>query len=241
MKNEDLDFFHEAFVYLYRCWLQLNFNRIPLLCSLGENESLLECDDFVLYYTHTNIDLNKLEKIKPYFKKQLYFIAPEICENGTVCGLSLRKERYHNPDALFTKLINFIDSKEAKIKELVELGRERFRIWETKDFGIFKLWEGSSKRLILYSRKNDGRFGYTFTSKECNDIFVRKSKSCKEEGQVSYEGFYKLSTSTTNERISINIDLISNKKEVALLKLQPAGVGYKVFERTSPEIKEIKF
>ncbi len=225
---EDLD---EASIYFYRLWARALLGVNPEALVLYEPEYLVLSENWVLHSCRECISCDKVREVMLDTGKPVICACPSLPDS--LSGLDVTEGIYRGP----TDLRCVVEALARSAAELPPAAKKRDPEkgrWITTACGTFEVWEGRQGRLIC-SDATGRQFGYTWDPSQQNPYFFR-SKSCRKQGQKTAEGSFKLSEQKRGGGKSYrNLDLqCSEKGQAALMRLVPAGAGYKVFPRQLP-------
>jgi len=228
----DLD---EASIFFYRLWAISEIDEHPLALVILQPDYITIGDSWVLYASREPLTIEKINNLSEDTNKPVVSVAPSI--PAGIPGMSLDQASIFGTAYQQQLVRTLLHSAMSLPETAVNRDRERGR-WFTKSSGLFELWRSKHARLICQPKAGDSQneFGYTWALTE-NSIYFFRSRTCKREGHLSCRGKFKLSEQKRETGGSYwNIDLVSeSKKNVALLRLVPAGAGYKVFLRQLPK------
>lgn len=165
-------------------------------------------------------------------KKPVISIAPGLPEGAS--GLDLKEFSLHVPDEHLLLVNAFIKSANSLPAPARNRDPNKGR-WTNKAEGTFEIWQSRQLRLICRVQSDQHEFGYTWDPSQ-EQLYFFRSSSCKKIGKCSRGGQFKLSERKREEgKIYWNIDLLTDDlKAASLLRLVPAGAGYRVFPREVP-------
>jgi hypothetical protein len=234
MPSRELDpeTLREVFVYLYRCWLLTHFGELPERLGLSATDGALISQGLSLYYSTQPVADDAIADLERRLRKPLFLFAPSLPKDTP--GATSFDQRPDLPTPL-SNILALINKNWAWLETHKERALMRNEAYERLDHGKFAIWRGkAAARLILYPEATDA-YGYVVVRNGPRDYFLKKSKSCNEEGERITEGQYKRTQHREEKRSSINFDLLMRGGEVLLLRLVLAGAGYKAFPRQTPE------
>ncbi len=226
---DDLD---EASILFYRLWAWLLLETDPKALVLREPEYVVIGEAWALYCNRGPADLKQVDLIAQDTGKPVVCASPQLPSD--VEGIDLLTGIYRGRD-VHLKVI------ETLIRAATELpppsiGRDPLTgRWITETTGKFQIWRGKQCRLICIPESND-ETGFTWDSSK-KDVYFFRSKSCKREGKLIRVGHFKIAQQKRQQGgAHLNIDLVDDSRtQSALLRLVPAGAGYKVFPRQLPK------
>jgi hypothetical protein len=178
----------------------------------------------------TAVDANQVALAAEDTGKPVVCAAPKLSEH--LVGVDVDCGSFYGPEQ-FRPIIGALVRAAAELPPAARDQDPRMGRWITQRCGAFELWLGRQARLIFCDR--EGEFGYTW-EKSIQELYFYRSKSCKREGKRLATGSFKLSEQKRDAGKSYwNIDLLSDERDrAALIRLTPAGAGYKVFPRQLP-------
>jgi hypothetical protein len=225
---DDLD---EASILLYRLWAPLRLKVDPIGLVINEPEYVTISDQWALYCSRLPADEMECELIAQDTKVPVVCACPS--RPNRLLGLDVVTGAYVGPDVYLPLMGTLIHS--AQNLPPPSVGRDPSSCrWATRLSGDFQLWRGRKTRLICRG-KDAETVGFTWEPRTDSPYFFR-SKSCKPEGKMVRSGHFKLAEQKgATGRAHLNLDLIAMDPEsTSLLRLVPAGAGYKTFARQLP-------
>lgn len=222
----------QAFIYLYRCWLQKYLNEVPERLALSATDGVLFSPALTMYYKTGSITREEASEVSARARGSLWLVAPAFPQgyNG-ITNLNDPVQGCPPFDAIFSAVrrnLRWLD-------EHRERGLFRNEAYETEEHGRFTLWKTHNATRLLFQPSEGELYGYTIIRNAPNDFFFRRSRTCKQEGSLAGDGKYKRCQHRIEGRSSLNFDLLYEGGEVLLLHLTLAGAGYKAFPRQCPE------
>ena len=234
MPHRDLEAetLREVFVYLYRCWLRRYLGELPEHLGLSATDGVLMSDGLSLYYSTQPVTEELLADLSTRLRHPLYLFAPSFPKGAF--GATTFDRQTGLPTTL-SRILGVVDTHWAWLQEHKERALARSEAYERLDHGTFAVWKSrSATRLILYPTGADV-YGYVVVRNAPRDFFLRRSKTCKEEGAKIAHGEYKRTKHRQEKKSYGNFDLLMTGGEVLLLHLTTVGAGYKAFPRQTPE------
>lgn len=235
MVPRSLDFLtvREAFVYLYRCWLQKHWDMLPEKLALSEKDGLLVCKEGQFFYSTIPVSSELTNELQGRFTNVCIF-APAVPTGivGVTCWCSAGLPYLH------ARVIDLVIDNLDWLDQHGERAMAGCEAYETSEYGTFEVWRGRNAVRLLLQPTAAELYGYAVVINGPSDFFFRRSRSCRKEGHLAGSGQYKRSIHRFGHRQSrTNIDLVYTSGEVQLLALVLAGAGFKVFPRRTPDPK----
>ncbi len=225
----DIHFYRLLCTYLYRYWIQYHLDEVPDAASFAENDGLVLAPTFGTLYSSRFLTNQDIQLLEERYRKSFVGFSPRtpipdgrefemFGDTGGRQGVALLQ--------IAQQYRSWIESRLGP-----KIG-DRREAYNTVDHGLFTLWQsGKTRRLIFDPTTGKDRYGYVILRNSPTDFFFMKSKSCAEKGIRVLEGSYKIGEHREENRRTRSIDLLSTSKEVALMRLELAGAGYKAFPR----------
>ncbi len=228
LRPDDLD---EGIIYLYRLWAFALLKQHPRAVVLHNREYIMLSDSLALYCSPDPVETPQAEAVRSDSGLPVLCVAPRIPKEAA--GLDLESGVFRGSDD-DRKVVDALarschELPPAAKKRDPETGR-----WMRTCTGTAEIWMGKHCRLIA-DPSGEESFGYTWDG-ETEGLYFFRSKSCRREGQKVWKGSFKLSRQkTSGRREVVSLDLVNDTgDQAALLRLVPAGAGYKVFLRQIP-------
>jgi hypothetical protein len=233
LRLEDLD---EGSIFFYRLWAMALVDEHPSALAILQPDYVVIGDSWVLYASREALDNSKVKNLFLDTGKPIIAIAPRI-PKGTE-GVSLEEGVLSGSEYHLRITRAFIQSVVNLPAASINRDRERAR-WVRISKGKYEIWASKMIRLICVpvSDSKQIEFGYTWDP-TASSFYCFHSKTCKREGHLARTGIFKFSEQKREGGGSFwNLDLLSDdKKDAALMRLVPAGAGYKVFLRQLPPL-----
>lgn len=212
---------------LYRWWLQSDLGVVPKAFVRQAAQATVICPDFSVIASDGPARPSEAADLESDTGCPAFVIAPGTAPN--VAGFDLATQTYRGDAAPIEPLVAILAREQAFLAGARQVGRTGDEFLETTDAGNFQAWGGKPRRLVL-SPAGDADYAYTLSPRPGGDFFFR-SRSVRPTGRAALSGSYKRSRHalTSGTRV-LNLDLILGDS-AALLRLVPAGAGYKVFQR----------
>jgi hypothetical protein len=231
-RDLDAETLREVFVYLYRCWLHRYLGELPERLGLSATDGALISQNLSLYYSTQPVTEGMLADLDSRLRQPLYLFAPAFPKGAA--GVTAFDRRTDAPTP-FPQILDLVDRHWAWLQAHRERALTRSEAYERLDHGTFAVWRSKAvTRLLLHPSAADA-YGYVVVRNAPRDYFLRRSKSCKEEGTRIAEGDYKRTKHRQETKSYGNFDLLMNGGKVLLLHMTTAGAGYKAFPRQTPE------
>jgi len=229
IRADDLD---EATIYLYRIWARVMLGEEPEALVLKEPEYILIGRKWVLYCSRVPANETEVSLIRTDTGKPVICAAPAL--TPPLDGLDVEKGSYRGHEA-FRPIIEALTRASAELPPAAKQRDPPLGRWITHSIGTFEIWLGRQARLICVD-SGGAEFGYTWDTSQ-DSVYAYRSKSCKREGRKLFSGGFKMSEQKREQGKSYwNIDLLTDSGDkAALIRLTPAGAGYKVFSRQLPK------
>lgn len=230
--NLDRETLREVFVYLYRCWIQKGIGEVPSKLALSAEDGFLLSPTFAMYFTLAALDEAAHKDLCSRVGSPVLVIAPSFPVGALGISELTSTKGLVSP---FAKVLSLVQPRLKWLHAHKERGLSLREAYETEEHGTFAIWKDHKASRLLFQPEGGDLHGYAVVKNAPGDYFFHRSRSCKQEGQRTATGVYKRCKHRTENRESLNIDLIYQSGEALLLRLAVAGAGYKVFPRETPE------
>ncbi len=227
----DQETLREVFVYLYRCWLQQYLGELPVKLGVSENDGVLEGSRYSLFYSVGSVGEEVAADLSGRLAGPLYLFAPSFPSRMTgVTSFAPQGKLGHPLD----DILGIVARHWEWLQEHRERALSRSEAYELADHGTFAVWRSTSATRLLLTPQSGETYGYAVLKNGPNDYFLRRSRSCKEDGRKVASGVYKRTNHRQESKSFVNFDLISDGEGPLLLHLINVGAGYKAFPRQVP-------
>ena len=211
----------------YRWWLQADLGLVPKAFVRQAAQATVICPDFAVIASGSPARPSDAADLENDTGRPAFVIAPGTAP--TAAGFDLAAQTYQGDAALIEPLVAILARRQAFLAGTRPVGRTGNEFLETTDAGRFQAWGGKPRRLILCPA-GGADYAYTLSPRPGGDFFFR-SRSVRPTGRAALAGSYKRSRhALTSGAMVLNLDIIVRER-AALLRLVPAGAGYKVFQR----------
>jgi hypothetical protein len=227
---EDLD---QVSTYFYRIWARALAKEHPLALIINQPDFITVGESWVLYACLNPLTEEKTAAFARQTKKSVISVAPGIPQGSP--GLNLNDLSVFMPAQQLTIMKAFLQSAESLPPLAAHRDPESLR-WKTEADGTFEIWRGGQSHLICRAQSSQRELGYTWSPSREQLYFFRSSG--KKVGKCSSAGTFKLSEERgEGDTAYWNIDLLTKDlKAAALLRLMPAGEGYKISLQAVPTV-----
>jgi hypothetical protein len=225
---EDLD---QVSIYFYRIWARAMAKENPSGLIIDQPSFITTGKSWILYACLNPPTKEKVDILAWKTKKSVIVVAPGM-PPGT-SGLDLDSLYSCVPDPQLIILKAFMKSAETLPVLAAHRDPESGR-WRNEAEGTFEICRGGQSHLICKPQSDQGEFDYTWSPAREQLYFFRSP--CKTGGECSSSGHFKLSEQKgEGDNFSWTLDLLTKDlKAAALLRLVPAGEGYRVSLRAVP-------
>ncbi len=228
IRPEDLD---QVSIYFYRVWARAMAKEHPLGLAIDHPNLITTGKSWLLYACPDPLTKEKIDLLGWKAKKPVIVVAPGI-PPGT-SGFDLYGSFISIPDQLSFILKAFLKSAESLPALAASRDPENGR-WRNEAEGTFEIWRSGQFHLICKRRSDEREFGYMWSPSRDQLYFFRSP--CKKTGTCTCSGSFKFSEQKgEGDSSTWNIDLLTQDlKAAALLRLFPAGEGYRVSLKAVP-------
>lgn len=228
IRPEDLD---QVSIYFYRVWARAMAKENPSGLMLDQPDFITTGPSWVLYACLKPLTREKIDTLAWKTKKSVIVVAPGLPPGSF--GLDLDTLFSSVPDRQSFILKAFLKSAESLPPLAANRDPESGR-WTNEAEGTFEIWRGGQLHLICKRRSDQREFGYMWSPARDQLYFFRSP--CKKVGTCSSSGYFKFSEQKGEGDYSTwNIDLLTQDlKAASLLRLIPAGGGYRVSLKAVP-------
>jgi len=225
---DDLD---QVSTYFYRIWARAMAKENPLGLVLDPPNFITTGKSWLLYACPDPLTREKIDMMAWKTKKPVIVAAPGIPPGSF--GLDLYSWFTSIPEQHSFILKAFVKAAESLPALAANREHESGR-WTTESEGTFEIWRSGQFHLICKRRSDEREFGYMWSPAREQIYFFRSP--CKKVGKLSSSGHFKFSEQKgEGDNASWNIDLLTQDLRAAcLIRLLPAGEGYRVSLRPVP-------
>jgi hypothetical protein len=215
--------------YLYRWWIQQEFGIVPETYIRREGQATVVCPTWALIGSGKCLEPDEIAGLRADLNRPVYAICPDLVDG--CAGFDLSRQAACDLTAELQRVVEILESEQNILSKLGEEDTAQKEWYQTTDAGEFKLWKRNARRLILYPA-GQPCYGFRIGDAVDGGDFFFRSRSCREEGQVTKRGIYKMSEHAVPNGGKVhNLDLLFSDGNVLLLSLRSVGAGYKVFPR----------
>ena len=226
---EDLD---QVSIYFYRIWARAMAKENPTALVMNQPDFMTIGKSWILYACLNPLTKIRIDTLAWETKKSVIAVAPGVPRGSP--GLDLNDLSVSVADQQLIVMKAFLKSAES-LPPLAAHRDPQSGRWTNEADGAFEVWRGGQSHLICRTQSDQREFGYTWSPSREQLYFFRSP--CKKAGKCSSAGHFKLSEQKGEGDNAYwwDIDLLTRDlKAASLLKLTPAGEGYRVTLRAVP-------